>query len=454
MATIRFPEDVWKKSQDWLLGRGGEHFAFFLAKWTYSCGEPVFWVRDVMLIPDTQTSNERDGVSLSLGQILGVINAAIKSGDCLIEAHNHGGESPRFSFTDRRGFQEFVPYVQESLPGRPYGATVWGDTSVYGEFFDQGGRQGVINSITVIGEHLKQVASRDDDKSRIDEIFDRQMPWFTQEGQRQIGRIRAGIVGCGGTGSHVIQNLTFLGCRDFVLIDDDLVEDTNMNRLVTATPADVGTPKVFVGRRFIKTVAPDARVLAVNKPLQSSDATDALKGVDVIFGCLDNDSARLILNELALAYVIPYIDLAVGIEADKGSVTSAGGRVAIVMSGGPCLNCMGEIDPEEAGYFLATPEERSLQVTRGYVSGMNVKAPAVVSLNGIIATAAVNEFAVLTSGIRLVNIYTEYDLLGTGRTMKGQWLSPHRIKGKVSCVQCAVAGSGDLAGLERYIREG
>ena len=90
-----------------------------------------------------------------------------------------------------------------------------------------------------------------------------------------------------------------------------------------------------------------------------------LKGVDVVFGCVDNDGARLILNELAIAYNIPYFDVAVGIDAPDGEVVDVGGRVAVVLPGGPCLDCMGQIEADEAAYFLASPEEQIEQVKRG-----------------------------------------------------------------------------------------
>jgi hypothetical protein len=81
---------------------------------------------------------------------------------------------------------------------------------------------------------------------------------------------------------------------------------------------------------------------------------------------------------------------------------------------------------------------------------MDVKAPAVGSLNAQIAAAAVNEFAVYVTGLRPVNIHTDYDLLGAGRPVKGQWMSPMRVKANPACVSCAVAGHGDAVDIERY----
>jgi hypothetical protein len=200
------------------------------------------------------------------------LNAAVKANLSLIEAHNHGGTRPRFSPTDRHGLQEFVPYALDSLPDRPYGATVWGDRTIHGEFFLRDGTRGSVRSITVVGKRFQQVVSRDDDDKPIAPRFSRQLPWFTDSGQQLLGRTRVGIVGVGGTGSHIVQQLAYLGIRDFVLIDEDEADETSMNRLVTATAADLHTPKGILARRLIKGVAPSAHVTSLTSKLQTKAA--------------------------------------------------------------------------------------------------------------------------------------------------------------------------------------
>lgn len=87
-------------------------------------------------------------------------------------------------------------------------------------------------------------------------------------GQSQLATIRVAIAGLGKTGSHIAQQLAYVGIPDFVLIDPDAVDLTNLNRLVGAVPADLSmvrpardgafdTPKVYVLRRLIKQIAPE-----------------------------------------------------------------------------------------------------------------------------------------------------------------------------------------------------
>ena len=451
MALVRIPEKVWRKIYCHLFTTMGEHFAFMCAKTTTSRGKPIFNVHNAILLPDEHITVSGKGWELDVEEIVNVINGALHSGDSLIEVHNHGGIQPRFSTTDRQGLAEFPSYVLASLPNRPYGATVWGDRKVYGEYFLPDGSSGIIDRITVIGSRLQQIVSRDDDNITPGLQFDRQLPWFTPEGQQMLSRIHVAIVGAGGTGSPIIQGLVFVGLRHFLLIDPDESDPTSMNRLITANAIDVGIGKIYLGERLIKAIAPEATVIGIKEQIQSPAALDAIKGADIIFGCVDNDGARLIINELAKAYGIPYIDLAVGIKMKDGKADVVGGRIATILPEGPCLICMREIDVDEARYFLSSREDQETTRALGYVSGLDIVAPSVGPLNSFIANCAINEFLIYCTGDRPISPYLEYDLLGKGRAGSAQWLTPRVLKPMEGCIHCANAGEGDKVGWERYL---
>ena len=456
MGVIRFRENVWGSARRHLLDRGPERFAFFFATWSTSEGQPVFLVHEAELVPEERVSRGRAGYEVDPEVLIECVNRAVRGGFALIEAHSHGGVLPRFSgYVDRPGLAETSAYVLESLPGRPYAALVVGDDRVYGEYWLADGRSGMIRSATVTGQRIRQIISRDDDLEPAATRFDRQRPWFLPSVQQDLGRLRIAVLGNGGTGSHALLQLVFMGGRDFVLVDPDAADDTSMNRLVTASAADIETDKTVLGRRLIRAVAPDANVRVITESMLAPRALDAVRGCDVIFACLDDDGPRLVSAELALAYDIPLFDLGVGIEPDEdGTIGEAGGRIAIFLPGGPCLHCMGLIDAAEAGRYLKPAEQRQMDRARGYVSG--VRAPAVVSLNGAVASIGVNEFAFAISGLREVHPYLEIDLLGTGRAIASQWLTPVRVRRDENCVLCEKARCGDTADIGRHyrIREG
>jgi molybdopterin/thiamine biosynthesis adenylyltransferase len=88
--------------------------------------------------------------------------------------------------------------------------------------------------------------------------YSRNEALFGAEGQARIGRCNVLICGPGGLGSHVAQQLAYLGVRKFGLVDFDVVTESSLNRLVGAIAEDarVATPKVRVARRVIQAVNP------------------------------------------------------------------------------------------------------------------------------------------------------------------------------------------------------
>lgn len=449
MSVVRIRPHLWDQVHGYLTERP-ERFAFFFARWSMSRDEPMFVVIDQYLVPEDRVEYGHDGYAVDPEVLISCVNQAVRTGTCLLEAHSHGGPVPRFSQRiDRPGLLETSQYVLSSLPGRPYGAFVWGASRAYGEYWTAEGQTGTIRSLVVAGPAgIWQRVSRDDDDTGPEDRFARQVPWFSPEGQQSIRRLRVGILGVGGTGSHVANQLAYLGSRDFAVIDPDTAETTNMNRLVTAMDADLGTPKVVLARRTIRSIAPDAQVDILERSFLTPEALDVARGCDVLFSCFDDDGPRLVAAELALAYDIPLIDLGVGIGVDDGRVVEAGGRVVTFLPEGPCLQCVGQIDHVEAGRYLKPARDRAVDRERGYIPG--VENPAVVSLNGSVASMAVNEYAVAVSHVRYAQPHLELDLLGAGRKLASQWVTPVRAAVDRDCALCPIALAGDGANIERH----
>ena len=152
MSTIRLDQEICERVRSHLFSAAGEHFGFLLADAAVGPDGPIFLVTDFHPIPDDEVQLTDSGWEVSTDALLDAINAAVRRSQSLIEVHNHPGGWSAFSSTDREGFEEFVPYVLDSLPGRPYAATVWTKAGTYGEYFRQDGSSGVIRSITALGE--------------------------------------------------------------------------------------------------------------------------------------------------------------------------------------------------------------------------------------------------------------------------------------------------------------
>lgn len=193
----------------------------------------------------------------------------------------------------------------------------------------------------------------------------------------------AAIAGLGGGGSHIAQQLAHVGVGNFLLLDDDHAEESNLNRLVGATYDDVvnETPKVDIARRLILGINPRANVLCFKSKWQ--EKAELLREVDVVFGCVDTLAGRRDLESAARRYLIPYIDIGMDVHriADFHSIS---GQVVLSMPGRPCLRCMGILS-ETA---LASEASRY-----GSAGGK----PQVVWPNGVLASTAVGIFMRLMS---------------------------------------------------------
>lgn len=415
-----------------------EGFAFLLCDHSLAIPEPVMVVKDLLTVDDEEAVFDGDGFSLSDRALDEVINKAALSGLALIEVHKHHLGPPGFSKTDRSGLIPFAKFVLESLPERPYAAMVWAGGEMYGEWFtlDDGAvASGTIESACVMGQSIRQLV-RTPSKRTTSERTKRQIPLVGEDGQRTLENLAIAVIGLGGIGSHVLQALCYLGAKKYLLVDRDEVEESNLNRVVFANPSQVGVPKVEAARNYVEAVVNDASVQVVREMIRSSEQAETLLSTwDVIFGCVDDDGPRLLLNRAAISVCIPYFDLATGLLME-GREPVVGGRLAVTLPGGPCLVCTEELDVKEVRSYFLSDEERREGVRRGYIQGTEEHAPSVVSLNGLIAHAAITEFALYLSGVRPLRTRVDFDVIGND-VFPGPRLLPRKgVSRKSGCVEC------------------
>jgi hypothetical protein len=239
--------------------------------------------------------------------------------------------------------------------------------------------------------------------------FSRQILLFGDEGQQVLSNIRVAIIGLGGLGSHVSQQLAYLGIRKFGLVDGDMVEETNLNRLIGATADDVpaSRPKVDVAERMIKAVDPEVQVERVGKSFISLEGRALLSEADFVIGCVDNDGARLALTAVCAALHKPYMDVATDIDPDDTPI-NYGGRIIFAKGASGCCHCLGALDDREIERWMGSEDQLAAD-DRIYGSGAAGPSPSVVCLNGVLASAACLEFMVEVTGLREANRWLEYD---------------------------------------------
>ncbi len=246
----------------------------------------------------------------------------------------------------------------------------------------------------------------------MEQRYSRHEGFFGAEGQEALAGLCVAIVGLGGLGSHVAQQLAYLGVTRFVIVDFDVVNWSSLNRLVGALPADAvaAVKKIVVAARTIKAINPDAVVDGFDAAIADPAAARAVAVADVVFGCVDRDVHRLELTELCARHARTYIDLATDVHPHDSGV-DWGGRV-VVCDGTRCLVCLPEILAQESIAVDRLSVEQRAARRRVYGVAQDAllgTGPSVVSLNGVVASLAVNEFLVSVTGLRAPAPQLVYD---------------------------------------------
>ncbi len=206
-----------------------------------------------------------------------------------------------------------------------------------------------------------------------------------EESEEVFATVTVGIVGLSGGGSHVVQQTAHIGVKRYVVSDPDAMdrEGSNLHRLVGATLDDVTkrTPKVTIAERVIHGINPDAAIVGVRGKWQTN--LDAFRQCSVIFGCVDRLSEREQLERFCRRFLIPYIDIGMGVDPVEGWF-AVYGQAILSMPGHQCLRCMGIIT-----------ERKLAEEAKRY--GAAGSRPQVVWSNGVLASTAVGIFVQLVT---------------------------------------------------------
>ena len=261
--------------------------------------------------------------------------------------------------------------------------------------------------VRVLGATLPEFSSNANGLARkVDSQFlQRQALSIGQETVRRIQTLRVAIVGCGGTGSAVSVLLARAGVGHLLLLDPDVVTETNLNRLHGSTRLDVKNkrPKVSVLKDHIDQMDLGAQVVVRQQPMADATIACLLRSCDFVFGCTDDHLGRLILNRLAYFYYVPVIDTGVSVDPSKNGFEQISGRVTVLRPGVACLLCRGIINPRlahEQGLRHKSPDEYVRQIKQGYIIDSDIPTPVIGTFTTETAAAAVNEFLAAVGGIR------------------------------------------------------
>lgn len=130
--------------------------------------------------------------------------------------------------------------------------------------------------------------------------------------QLQLFRSHVAVIGCGGLGGYVIEELARLGVGRIIAVDPDIFEENNLNRQLLATPRNLGQAKAEAALARVNEINPAVTVTPVRDLFSTANGRELLNGVTVAVDALDSISYRLELAELCTEMQIPMVHGAIG----------------------------------------------------------------------------------------------------------------------------------------------
>ena len=375
----------------------GEEAGFLVCSLTRCLDRDRLLAREFIPVPDRAIDRFGDGSVLSWSADFNsqALQRAVDLKATLVLVHSHGKTKPHFSCDDRGRELPLFASFSRILDPLPTGTLVLGDYEAAGSFWS-GGRNDIAFRRLVV-------------------VDDTQDVWHSSELQReprpprrrldrQDGAIPGsdalladavvGVVGLSGGGSHVVQQLAHIGIGKLLVVDHQIVEETNLGRLVGATEADIeaGTPKTDIAERVATGIDSSIRIVKVPHQFPSSQAIATLKEADIIVTAVDTFRARDDVNRFCRRHLIPQIDIGMSIRTRDEKLTLAQGQVITsIPTVSSCLRCWFTDERTLAAEELERPA--------GYDRDPDAPGDSqVVSMNGVLASEACNSVLDLLTG--------------------------------------------------------
>jgi hypothetical protein len=395
-TTLRLTEDQRARLQRLLFpGDGREMVALALCGTRISATHQILCIHEIVEVPaDNCPVRTQVSVRWDVGTLVPVAEKALKRGMWVLKVHSHPQHYVRFSKQDDETDVELAKGL-ESILERPclVSAFMLADGSIHTRTVGVTTGFTPVDQVVVVGDAVTFL--HQDDAGIRDDMDLRTRQAFGDGTSNLLRSLSVGVVGCSGTGSWVVELLGRLGVGRLVLVDPDAIERKNINRIVNSAATDVGLLKVEVLARAVLAMGFGTAIETFANDLASAEAVRALAGCDFLFGCMDSADGRDLLNRIAAFYLLPYIDVGVRLDADgQGGINQICCAIHYLIPGGSSLLSRGVITAEQVqaeALHRTNPERHAALQKEGYIKGMAVDRPAVVSVNGFIATHGVNE---------------------------------------------------------------
>jgi hypothetical protein len=313
-----------------------------------------------------------------------VIGQAIEANAGLLFVHSHPNayHPAGLSQVDTDAMYALGTTIAPMLDG-PFAAAVVHETGWAGVVWNAG-ELDPIPSIVSVGSGLSILTPTETDP---DDLLDGRQRDALGIVHDRVRSLTIGVVGCGGLGSPIAEQLYRMGVTKLVLVDDDELDTpSNVRRVFGSTAADlqaaVAPAKVDVVGRHLDTIALGMIVTRIKGDVRTEDVFRALLDTDVVIIGTDTHGSRATVNDLASTYLLPVIDVGVRAGAKKdGTLSGLTAEMRLLTPERACLWCRNAISADVIRAENLPREQRERLQREGYlVGGVGTPAPSVIAL--------------------------------------------------------------------------
>lgn len=400
---LRISGDIYSKLQQHLFpGDGKEAVAVVLCGRHERDGLSILLTHELLLVPHDECVREVDRVSWKTDVLLPFLEKASnpRKNMAILKIHSHPGGYPFFSEVDDKSDSELFSSIfgwceTDSVHGS---AIMLPEGRIFGRVFTPQLESFPFDKVSVAGDEIN-IWEHNSFSYSTEDFALRTAQAFGEGTYTKLKRLKVAVIGCSGTGSPTIEQLIRLGVGEVILIDPDVVEHKNLNRILNTTREDADSKrfKTDVISEHIYRVGLGTKV--VSYPFNLYESSIALKELitcDIVFGCVDSVDGRHLISQLTNFYLLPYFDMGVKLDADgKGGIDKISGTIHYIQPGKSSLLSRGQYTKQrlfEEGLRRQDLDEFQRRLKAGYVSNADVDRPAVISINMQISSMAINEF--------------------------------------------------------------
>jgi molybdopterin/thiamine biosynthesis adenylyltransferase len=431
--TVVFPQMLFDGLLELLTSKEPNETGCFLLAHHYTTrqGYIVLTITD-MVKPDESSWNYQGENGLEPTSAF--INESVLKADTInaslifVHTHPNAMHPLKFSPIDEETNGRLLVNLSEILEGKPVGSIVFSQHGASGIIFYRDNMT-EITRIRVIGKTYFDLPTGNNtiNEQSFSTAFDRQIRAIGMTSHDLIQQSVVSIVGVGGTGSAVAVQLARMGVKKLRLIDRDKVDQSNLSRLYGSTYKDVDKWKVNALKKHIRGFS-RSELEILNVDITAKDVIPILVDSDIIFSCTDNLSSRAILNDIAVQYYIPLIDVGCRIDLDEnGSINQAIAKVQVVTPTTACLWCTGGLDGKAILQESFSDEEKKKLANEGYYQRID-KQPSIISLTTLAATIAVNKF------LSINHVFGDEYSSRTQLEVKGEFMLADSPEIKPNCI--------------------